>query len=93
MPTWNMVLAQNNSNLANAEELTIACHPPPSHLVYTYSQDVRFVSSNVQAALECISGNVNACITTLKAAKDNNFNIMQDFGEIPMCFTMHGHRD
>lgn len=93
MPTWNRVLAQNNSNLANAEELTIACHPAPSHLAYTYSQDVRFVSSNVQAALECVSSNVSACITTLKAAKDNNLNIMQDFGEIPMCFTMHGHRD
>ncbi|MBY4839844.1 hypothetical protein [Pantoea sp. DY-5] len=92
MPTWNMVLAKNHRSSSNMEQFTIVCHPAPSHLAYTYSQDVRFVSSNVQAALECVSGKASACITTLKAAQDNNLKVIQDFGEVPMCFTLHGHK-
>lgn len=92
MPTWNMVLAKNHRSSSNMEKIIIACHPAPSHLAYTYSQNVRFVSSNVQAALECVSGKASACITTLKAAQDNNLKVIQDFGEVPMCFTLHGHK-
>lgn len=92
MPTWNMVLAKNHSSSSNMEKIIIACHPAPSHLAFSYSQNVRFVSSNVQAALECVRGKASACITTLKAAQDNNLKVIQDFGEVPMCFTLHGHK-
>lgn len=47
------------------------------------------VSSNSQAAIDCANGEVDACITTIKACEDCGLSIIQDFGEVPMAFILH----
>ncbi|WP_244964640.1 hypothetical protein [Pantoea stewartii] len=92
MPTWNMVLAVKDKNTSLTKESTISSHPAPAHLASLYSEHVKLVNSNVQAALECANDNTVGCITTLKAVQENGLHIIEDFGEVPMCFTIHGHR-
>jgi len=92
MPTWNMVLAVKDKKNPLTKESTISSHPAPAHLASLYSENVMLVNSNVQAALECVNGNTGGCITTLKAVEENGLHIIEDFGEVPMCFTIHGHR-
>lgn len=92
MPTWNMVLAARPGETVLSSDSPVASHPAPAHLASLYTQNVRLVNSNVQAALECVNSVVMACITTLKAVQENGLHIIRDFGEVPMCFTIHGHR-
>ncbi|MCY9135177.1 hypothetical protein MOE66_10825 [Bacillus atrophaeus] len=89
MPTYSMVLAAKQ-DIGHKDIGTIASHPAPAHLAKLFSDNVQLVNSNSQAALDCSSGHTDACITTLKAAVENHLHVVKDFGEVPMCFTIHG---
>ncbi|MED1738039.1 hypothetical protein P4U97_00600 [Bacillus swezeyi] len=89
MPTYSMVFAAK-PNTSETEIKTVASHPAPAHLAKLFSDHVQLVTSNAQAALACASNAADGCITTIKAADENNLQIIKDFGEVPMCFTIHG---
>ncbi|MFB9760247.1 MULTISPECIES: hypothetical protein [Bacillaceae] len=88
IPTYNMVLAARKETDMH-QDCKLASHPAPVDLAYTFSDNILLVNSNSQAALDCASGNADACITTITAARKNNLVIIKDFGEVPMCFTLH----
>ncbi|AVJ24091.1 MULTISPECIES: hypothetical protein [Pseudomonas] len=84
MHTFNMVLAARNEGPVSS----VATHPAPQLLVSTdYKKSI--VTSNSEAAIQCANGLVDACITTLPSAKNNNLHIKEDFGEVPMGFSIH----
>ncbi|MCU4670780.1 prephenate dehydratase domain-containing protein [Bacillus paralicheniformis] len=89
MPTYNMVFAAKQHTMASDIQ-TVASHPAPAHLAKLFSSQVQFVTSNAQAALACASNAADGCITTIKAADEHRLKVIQDFGEVPMCFTIHG---
>jgi len=91
MPTYNMVLAAREE-IDFSKNTTIASHPAPVELARLFSSNVKLVSSNAQAALDCSLGIVDCCITTIKAAEQNNLLVIKDFGEVPMCFTVHARK-
>ena len=81
-----MVLAARN----DVEIITsVASHPAPIGLVPESISDLRVVDSNSQAAIDCASGLVDGCITTIVAAQKHNLRIISDFGPVPMGFTIH----
>lgn len=84
MPTLNMVLASRDGSAPRR----VASHPAPRKLV-PEGCEVKIVNSNAQAALDCASGNVDGCITTIRAARLSGLNIVTDFGVVPMGFTIH----
>lgn len=92
MPTYNMVFAVKQ-NTREPDVKIVASHPAPAHLAKLFSDHVDLVSSNSQAALACASGAADGCITTIKAAHENNLHVIKDFGEVPMCFTIHGKNE
>lgn len=85
MPTYNMVLAAKST----AKLKTIATHPAPSSLIKNTVVEVRLVTSNSVAAAECADGIVDGCITTSAAASKFNLKIIEDFGPVPMGFSIH----
>ncbi|WFA05188.1 hypothetical protein [Bacillus sp. HSf4] len=89
MPTYNMVFAAKQG-AEKSKIQTVASHPAPAHLAKLFSDDVQLVTSNAKAALACASNEADGCITTIKAADEHNLQVMKDFGEVPMCFTIHG---
>ena len=89
MPTYNMAFAAK-PNTKEADIKTIASHPAPAHLAKLFSDEVQLVNSNSQAAIACASNAADGCITTIKAADENHLQVIKDFGEVPMCFTIHG---
>ncbi|WWB88578.1 hypothetical protein V5F90_12155 [Priestia aryabhattai] len=91
MPTYNMVLASKEEVIAN-NSLLIASHPAPVDLAHSISTNVQLVNSNAQAAIDCLERKVDACITTSKAANEQGLTVVKDFGEVPMCFTLHGRK-
>ncbi|WP_078409900.1 hypothetical protein [Priestia abyssalis] len=91
MPTYNMVLAAREEIICS-KNMKIACHPAPVELAQLFSNHVKLVSSNAQAALDCALGIVDVCITTIKAAEQNKLLVIKDFGEVPMCFTIHARK-
>ena len=83
--TFNMVLAAHN---ADAPLNRVASHPAPRALVPPASQ-IRLVNSNSEAARLCRAGEVDACITTLAAARQEGLEVLSDHGPVPMGFTIH----
>lgn len=84
MPTHNMVLAAPS----DGDISSCASHRAPSSLL---PEGVRWVesSSNSQAAVDCLSGRADACITTDIAARRHGMTVLRDFGPVPMAFTLH----
>lgn len=85
--TFNMVLAA----LAGHKDFSlVATHPAPSSLVQD-DYSITLARSNSEAARMCRAGEVDACVTTLPAARANGLATVCDFGEVPMGFTIHVH--
>ncbi|HEY6798670.1 MAG TPA: hypothetical protein VI248_28665 [Kineosporiaceae bacterium] len=85
MPTHNMVLAGRSGRPVR----TVASHPAPVNLLDGSPARVELVTSNAQAAIICAAGTVDACITTLPAARAHGLDVLTDFGPVPMGFTVH----
>ncbi len=86
MPTYNMVLAARRDVEAIK---SVATHPAPAGLVPQSIPERRLVHSNTQAAIDCASGLTDACITTIVTVEPHGLRIIQDFGPVPMGFTVH----
>ena len=85
--TYSMVYAVNNER---DEIKTIATHPAPKLLVPNDQElEIILSTSNSKAALMCRNGEVDSCITTIIAAKENSLNIIKNFGEVTMGFAIH----
>lgn len=84
-PTFNMLLA---SRPENRPVRTVSCHPAPK-LLAPKDCKLRFTNSNTQAAIDCVNGITDGCITTLPAAKKHGLRVITDFGPIQMGFTVH----
>ncbi len=85
--TFNMVLA---APTGRQDFSLVATHPAPSSLVQD-DYPVTLARSNAEAARMCRAGEVDACVTTLPAARANGLDTVRDFGEVPMGFTIHVH--
>jgi hypothetical protein len=83
--TEEMILASNDGYMPSL----CATHPAPERLLPSVIER-KYVSNNVAAAQECASGNTDGCLTTLRAAKKYNLKIVNNFGQVPMAFTVHG---
>ncbi|WCM88112.1 hypothetical protein [Acidovorax sp. NCPPB 3576] len=84
MPTFNMILASRTGEPPQ----TISTHPAPQRLAPPGAQ-LSLVNSNAQAAVDCRHGKTEGCITTAKAAQSLGLKVVQDFGPVPMGFTVH----
>lgn len=84
-PTHNMVLASRDGKIPKS----VSTHPAPQHLVPSWLLERSFVNSNAQAAINCADGITDACITTLVAANASQLYVLEDFGLVPMGFTIH----
>jgi hypothetical protein len=92
LPTYDMVFA----TLAGTTEVTsVVSHPAPQSLVRRVNPDAELtlVLSNSRAAMDCASGIADGCITTSKAAADHGLVIRQNFGPVPMIYTLHQAAD
>lgn len=85
MPTFNMLLASRGQD----EMQTAASHPAPKSLLNGRGLTITEATSNSKAAELCSTGAVDACITTLPAAKAYDLTVLEDFGPVPMGFTIH----
>lgn len=85
MPTYRMVLAAPGDGPVH----TVLSHPAPVNLLEGRDLDILLVSSNSAAALGCAEGKADACITTSVAAEANGLAILEDFGQVPMGFSIH----
>lgn len=83
--TFPMLLASRDGNLPK----TVATHPAPQSLVPEGMERV-ITTSNAQAAVDCATGKTDGCITTLAALKMHGLKVVEDFGPVPMVFTLHG---
>jgi hypothetical protein len=83
--TYEMVLA---TRPGQQSVTTIVTHPAPSSLVASRGQ-VSLSSSNSRAAAECAAGRYDACVTTDRAAKSAGLAIVENFGPVPMVYTLH----
>ncbi|MAA98230.1 MAG: bacilysin biosynthesis protein BacA [Stappia sp.] len=83
--TFNMVLAARS---AETPLKRIASHPAPQSLVPP-SAETLLVNSNSEAARLCRAGEVDGCITTLAAARQEGLEVLSDHGPVPMGFTIH----
>ena len=87
LPTHDMLLAQVEPKPIE----TLATHPAPHALGPSNAKRI-YVDSNVVAAELCAQGKADACITTRSAAEALGLQIMENYGAVPMGFTIHGHR-
>ena len=85
MPTFNMVYASRGQDRIR----TAATHPAPRSLLDGKRLSVTVATSNSKAAMLCRSGDVDSCITTLPAADEMGLTVLEDFGPVPMGFTVH----
>ena len=85
MPTFNMLLASRGQEIVR----TVASHPAPRSLLNGRGLKVTESTSNSKAAELCRDGLVDACITTLPAAEAYGLTVLEDFGPVPMGFTIH----
>jgi prephenate dehydratase len=85
MPTYPMVLASPGTTTPT----TVASHPAPMSLIEGRGLDIHLANSNAEAALRCAAGEVDACITTSVAAERAGLILIQDFGPVPMGFSVH----
>ncbi|MFF7178568.1 bacilysin biosynthesis protein BacA [Streptomyces sp. NPDC008121] len=85
LDTHDMVLASRPGHTALA---TIVSHPAPSCLVADRGA-VTLASSNSRAAALCAAGEFDACVTTARAAAAEGLRVVENFGPVPMVFTLH----
>ncbi|MGC4949593.1 bacilysin biosynthesis protein BacA [Streptomyces sp. DT224] len=85
LDTHDMVLAGRPGHTALS---TIVSHPAPSSLVAERG-DVTLTSSNSRAAALCAAGRYDACVTTGPAAAAEGLRLIENFGPVPMIFTLH----
>ncbi|WP_306028986.1 hypothetical protein [Stappia sp. MMSF_3263] len=83
--TFNMVLASRDAGIPIR---TVATHPAPRSLV-PGGVEAHLATSNSEAARLCRSGKMDACITTLAAARQEGLTVLKDHGAVPMGFTIH----
>lgn len=76
------------NSTGNAVPATVATHPAPQGLVPDTARKV-LVASNSAAALTCAEGQVEGCITTLKAVHAHGLEVLWSVGPVPMIFTIH----
>lgn len=86
MNTYNMVLA---ARPGGGTFRTAVSHPAPRHLAELKGLSVTEATSNSKAARLCSSGEFDACITTAKAAQQEGLVEVEDYGPVPMGFTVH----
>jgi hypothetical protein len=84
-PTFPMLLASRDGSRPKL----VATHPAPQSLVPS-DMDRVLTTSNSQAALDCINGKVDGCITTMDALELYGLQIVENYGAVPMVFTLHG---
>ncbi len=84
-PTFPMILASRDGERPRS----VATHPAPQGLVPA-SADRVLTTSNAQAARDCADGRTEGCITTLAALNSAGLTVVQDFGPVPMVYTLHG---
>jgi prephenate dehydratase len=85
LDTYDMVLA---GRPGQEPVTTIITHPAPSCLVADRGT-VSYASSNSVAAAECAAGRYDACVTTSQAAHNEGLRTLENFGPVPMVFTLH----
>lgn len=85
MPTFNMLFASRGQEVVR----TAASHPAPRSLLNGRGLTVTESTSNSKAAEQCRDGLVDACITTQPAADAYRLTVLEDFGPVPMGFTIH----
>ncbi|HHR6130357.1 TPA: prephenate dehydratase domain-containing protein [Providencia alcalifaciens] len=96
MDTHNMLFASRFKDKKKIRR--VGSHPAPKDL-FSYVPELNsniesvLFDSNSESALQCFNGKVDACITTQKAAKKYNLEILQDFGPVPMGFSIHSRID
>lgn len=87
-PTFPMLLASRSGS----RPTVVATHPAPQSLVPEGMKRI-ITTSNSQAAIDCANGAVDGCITTLAALEMHGLKVVENFGPIPMVFTLHGQFD
>jgi prephenate dehydratase len=85
MPTHRMVLAGDLSR----EVTTVLSHAAPASLLDGLGVQIKMAKSNADAALGCVRGEADACITTIVAAQANELTVIKDFGAVSMGFSIH----
>jgi prephenate dehydratase len=85
LDTYDMVLATRPGQGAVT---TIVTHPAPSCLVANRGK-ISYASSNSVAAADCAAGKFDACVTTARAAQTEGLRTLENFGPVPMVFTLH----
>ncbi|WP_306327386.1 bacilysin biosynthesis protein BacA [Streptomyces venezuelae] len=85
LDTHDMVLAGRSEGV---EVRTIVSHAAPSSLVADRGE-VTTASSNSRAAALCAAGEFDACVTTSRAAQAEGLRVLENFGPVPMVFTLH----
>ncbi|MHB8623864.1 MAG: hypothetical protein ACYC9J_14020 [Sulfuricaulis sp.] len=85
MPTLAMVLASKDGRIP----ARVASHPAPVDLVSNHDFKIELTTSNSEAARLCSVGQIEGCITTLLAANEYGLKVIEDFGQIPMGFSVH----
>lgn len=85
LDTYDMVLA---ARPGQGPITTIVTHPAPSCLVAGRG-DIAYASSNSTAAADCAAGRYDACVTTSRAAQSEGLRTVENFGPVPMVFTLH----
>jgi hypothetical protein len=85
MKTLNMVLASKTGEVPRS----ISTHPAPESLLNFKNAIIHYSTSNSQAALDCLAGISEGCITTLAAMKEHGLKLVEDYGRIEMGFTIH----
>ena len=84
--TYKMVLAKKRETQIVS---SVSTHPAPESLIRDVYK-VKLANSNSQAALDCVTGVTDACITTESCVVFNDLEIIEDYNEVPMGFTIHG---
>ncbi|MFU5001793.1 hypothetical protein [Pseudomonas paraeruginosa] len=90
MDTYDMVFARNGNTTAKR----IGSHPAPTSLLAKLgepatSAELVLCTSNSEAARQCALENIDGCITTIEAAQNNELHIVENFGPVPMGFSIH----
>lgn len=88
MPTYNMVLA-TKKQLSKQQIQSVVSHPAPVSLVDDLNCEAQLTTSNSHAAMLCANEKFDACITTRKSAELYNLIEVEDFGQVPMGFSIH----
>lgn len=85
MNTDEMVLASATGDTP----VLCSAHPATDKLI-PIGIERKFVSSNATAAAECANGSTDGCLTIICMAQKYGLKVIQNFGPVPMGFTIHG---